>query len=281
MTYGLGDYLAEVNELRESDNCATFYRGHGSLKYKSIPKVFRDIGWEQAEHSLIRDLIQLHPEEFAGDRTALEKLVRAQHFGLATRLLDVTLNPLVALYFCCREAQNDDGRILQYAVDNNRIKSFDSDTVSVISNTSLLNYDEKSEIRKSVSAYFKKNVTTQLSKFNKKSPLPKLHHFICEEKPYFLPQIKPSTFRQYVAVLPKRNNKRMIAQSGAFIVFPQNLELTSRRSPRISIQQITIPAESKQYLIGQLDRINVNLSTLFPEMSMTSEYLLDKHSIPF
>lgn len=280
MTYGLAEYLEAVNELRETQNRTTFYRGHGSLNYKSIPKVFRDIGWEQSEHSLIRDLVQLHPEEFAGDRTTLEKLVRAQHFGLATRLLDVTLNPLVALYFCCRESLDSDGRVLHYAVDQSRIKSFDSDTVSVIANTALLNSDEKDSIRELVHDHFNTKSSMPAIRFNKKQPIPKLHHFICEEKPYFIPKIKPSTFRQYIAVLPKRNNKRMIAQSGAFIVFPQNLELTESRSPRISIQEVVIPADSKRLLIGQLDRININLSALFPEMSMTSEYLLEKHSIP-
>jgi hypothetical protein len=81
----------------------TAYRGLSDCNYISQPSVFRETINREQEHILLRELIAAHPEDFAADLTSLEQLVRMQHYALPTRLLDVTWNPLVALYFAAQE----------------------------------------------------------------------------------------------------------------------------------------------------------------------------------
>jgi FRG domain len=277
----LSTFLSAVTTKSAGKVGTAFYRGHANREYLSLPKVFRDQGWSESEERLIRKIIEMHPEEFQQDSTTLERLVRAQHHGLPTRLLDVSLNPLVALYFCCTSEPNKDGEVVVYHFEPDRIKAFDSNTVSAIANTTLLKSSEKHALSKTINDHFSKSAPITISDFNAKAPLPRLLHFIQAEKPYFQPKIALRTLRQYVAVLPKRNNRRMIAQSGAFIVFAQNKPLNDDTSKMVRISRIFIPKGAKAILRTHLDQLNIHKASLFPEMSSASEYLARLYESPF
>ena len=45
-----------------------------------------------------------------------------QHYGIPTRLLDFSLNPLIALYFAVTDNQDKDGKVILAIVNENRIE---------------------------------------------------------------------------------------------------------------------------------------------------------------
>lgn len=275
----VSDFIDNILGRTTPDRTIVSYRGHGSVDYKLRPSIFRGKSIKQNEHILLRELIAAHPEDFTGDTTALEILVRMQHYSLPTRLLDVSLNPLVALYFACEIVKKRipvtrggrrttrtvemDGHVIVLRVSKRRVKYFDSDTVSCITNLARLSDAYKSKL----------NTGLDQETFNEITATKRLLHFIRQEKNGFLPEINPEDLDSIFLVKPKQNNKRIIAQAGAFFAFGLDEEISEDNDNGIEIQKIIISGGAKLNILLELDKLGINEKTMFPDIERAARYL--------
>jgi hypothetical protein len=301
--------IVSITELRPATDIPTFYqiiknlsldnekrvlfRGQSKKYSKILPKVLRNNGHKKNEGNLIRELISVQPEEFSTDSSFFDRLVRAQHFGLPTRLLDVTLNPLTALYFSCENHKDEDGQVLCFSFPKGNRKFFDSDAVSVLSNYSNLSDEEKKSIARKMHELYEKSTESgmhfvkyaKLDKvirdFNRHKSVSRLVQFVREEKSYFANRIMPLDLFRILAVQPKQSNKRITAQSGNFLLYgiqSSTLSLPSFGNQQIETNVITVPYSAKTGLLESLDLMGINRHFLFPEIEQAAGYISAKYA---
>jgi FRG domain len=107
-----GEAMKIIGDLIAGDKGRDIFRGQPRTGLPLLPKALRK---EFKTGSHIEALSRFRRECWAFGLTStngLEDLAVAQHYGLATNLLDWTTNPLVALFFACGEAYDKDGTAL-------------------------------------------------------------------------------------------------------------------------------------------------------------------------
>ena len=140
--------LSDVNDLVSELEGEVFFRGHSNANYQLQPSIMRSNEWLSHESEMYNAIQIACPEEFENCNSCFERLVKMQHYGLPTRLLDVTSNPLVALYFACESNADQYGElVLIRSPKGTTPQYYNAETVSILSNLTSISFQDRKSTR--------------------------------------------------------------------------------------------------------------------------------------
>ena len=271
-----------VNSIKEhhkthGNNFDVYFRGEAKNTWPLRPSVMRNDSYKSNEHNMLLGLIARRPGDFNGVVSGVGQLVLAQHHGLKTRFLDITRNPLVALFHACAEKQyiNEDAKIHVFVAPNHMIKPFISDTVSVVANYARL----PEHHQKALIGHHNDNS-------NYLTALGRLFQMIQSEKPYFESRIDPKDFYRVIIVEPQQLSERISKQAGAFLVSAfherfERKEIEARGEgvpPLYAHYQLTIPSSAKKTILEELKMLDITRESLFPGLDESANAVNEFYS---
>jgi hypothetical protein len=269
----LSEYINTIERLQDyypsnidgNPSIKTFcYRGICDVKYRLLPSIYRkkqDNGMEN--HIFLRwgnefGILQNFIQEASGfvnlEPTELSRWMEyAQHYGVPTRLLDWTSNPMAALYFACRDANNCDGAVwLIHWLNYERFWMNENPS--------------KSYIGKS-----KREIITEL--INKKSKI----EFPMFYSPYYMDSRMSAQGGFFMIWGAKQEPlEEMLKDDNYFMKLPEKdngIRVYGEEQLTALLFKINIYSSDKQFLLRELDLMGINEKTLFPGLDGVGRYI--------
>jgi hypothetical protein len=190
------EYLQIIKELQK-DDLTMIYRGQADAEWDLIPSIYRGNYYIGKEKDILADIRKHNYPEFAEQDLFINELVKMQHYGIPTSLLDWTKNPLNALFFAVSDEFDKDGHVIVKQTD--RIMKFNSKYYKTFSNL--------------LKAIYCNNFSAD---------------YFDEDVKNFLIKILSNSYK-YTYIDPIYGNKRIRVQDGLFSIFILlNIELFDR-----------------------------------------------------
>jgi hypothetical protein len=233
-----------------------YYRGEADTEWKLQPAVFRES--ENKEHYDEYRLIKMATAQswslIHSSDSFLERLIMFQHYGLKTRLYDVTSNPLVALFFAVSGQFDKSGRVIYGHCNNN----YNNDIAEIVAR--IISTTDKKWMGGPcyyIGQWF------EWAKQSRVLDKEDFENLLC--KPLY--------------VYPPLNSPRISAQNGAFLMPPllerqkaglkyrKDFEFTQGKDDSFfETEEIIIESKNKPVILDELKSIGIDENSMFPEM---------------
>jgi hypothetical protein len=263
-----------------------FFRGHSDKEWKLLPSIYRKYMLD-FEEELINEFMRRRPNEFLESDGVFNIVAKMQHYGLHNRLLDVTENPAVALYFACCDNFDKDGELFMFQKSLDEIPS--NTVINIISEFYIRHKNSRGK-------YEIKNYYEYVIKNHKKKDAEMAFYYIangyyCFSRPKI---ISERILRQYGAfmlfaneVCPKENckNEKCIHMGTDKCKKDRVAKDISERVTTLSVRGLLmdytdphimneqngysyiVKSESKKEILSELNTIGINKAFLFPELN--------------
>ncbi len=141
----LNEYIKILDIINEHGK--VIFRGQKNEEWGLLASIFRKGYHQDTEYNILKDIKKYNHQEFFNERF-IDSVIHMQHYGIHTRLLDWTNNPLIALFFSC-EDNSVDGRIFSY--QPSEILQFDSNNYENLSKYLEEDFNGKSLSKNTIS----------------------------------------------------------------------------------------------------------------------------------
>ncbi len=240
--YYFNKILSNIKSTSGDKNKKFFYRGQNNSSWIPSASIVREEGYLRNEHLMFYKIISKMPKPFEKDKYIYNKIATMQHFGYPTRLIDITENPLVALYFACKGNDDYDGEIFIYEISEEEILNFEDEKLRCL----------------------EKIVTKSLTN-------------LCEDC-YKKAECKKDTIKKSYIVQGVAQNERINNQSGNFIFVGIDKEKKyAENTIQKPIKHIIVDKELKKGIIQVLETLNINGGTVYPDLLNLAKFLKEKY----
>jgi len=245
----------KIIETHEFVNDDTLFRGHNISDWKLEPKIARSEfhlrRHNDSEERMI-ETFKRHSKQFLSKdlNNYWDYLALAQHYGMSTRLLDWTKNPLAALWFCVNK------KPICVNKKPNEIE-FGSVWILKVEDGYFLKASEIDSEIKRRPTYSATLYEATLTSYKYESPF--------------------NIENSIVIYQPHLFDNRIINQNGWFTVHgidenKQFIELSTEESFKDKLVKILIPTNCFSKIRETLDTLGINQLTLFPDLEGAATY---------
>lgn len=275
--------IKQVKELKESEDGTStelYFRGQETEFWDIEPSIFRD-DMLSIENKLMLIPLQKSPTEFRDLNSMFDIMTKYQHYGMCTRLLDLTTNPLVALYFACKKHgmekyATEDGDVEKepYGIIYYTDKYYPSQStdleVQIVSALASYDLEKENTLHEVLERLYYDQIIDEKTKSNW---LKNYGEFV-------------KIIQNNYMVMPTYTNERLRKQSGVFLLtslFSFNKEYEVEKSviskakgklrEEFNEECFYISGENKEAILKELDLYNINEATLFPELEHQLSYI--------